>query len=90
MNIDDYLRLGQISIETALYTCAPILGFGLVAGFVVSVFQAATQINDPALAFIPKIGAAIIGMVLFGHFMVNRIAGFTIFVYSQIGNVTAN
>ena len=90
MNIDDYLRLGQISIETALYTCALILGFGLVAGFLVSVFQAATQINDPALAFIPKIGAAIIGMVLFGHFMVNRIAGFTVFVYSQIGNISAN
>lgn len=90
MNIDDYLRLGQISIETALYTCAPILGFGLVAGLLVSIFQAATQINDPALAFIPKIGAAIIGMVLFGHFMVNRIAGFTIFVYSQIGTIAPN
>jgi flagellar biosynthetic protein FliQ len=90
MTIDDYLRLGQISIETALYTCAPILGFGLVAGLLVRIFQAATQINDPALAFIPKIGAAIVGMVLFGHFMVNRIAGFTIFVYSQIGNVTPN
>ena len=90
MTIDDYLRLGQISIETSLYTCAPILGFGLVAGLLVSIFLAATQINDPALAFIPKIGAAIIGMVLFGHFMVNRIAGFTIFVYSQIGNIGPN
>ena len=88
MNIDDYLRLGQMGIQTAVYTCAPILGFGLVAGLIVSIFQAATQINDPALAFIPKIGAAVVGMVLFGHFMVNRIAGFTIFVYSQIGNIT--
>ncbi len=89
MNIDDYLRLGQIAIETALYTCAPILVFGLVAGFLVSVFQAATQINDPALAFIPKIAAAIVGMLLFGHFMINRISAFTIFVISQIGNLSA-
>jgi len=88
MGIDDYLRLGQIAIETAIYTCAPILVFGLVAGFLVSIFQAATQINDPALAFIPKIGAAIVGMLLFGHFMVNRIASFTIYVISQIGNLT--
>jgi flagellar biosynthetic protein FliQ len=87
MNVDDYLRLGQIAIETALYTSAPILVFGLIAGFLVSVFQAATQINDPALAFIPKIGAAIAGMLLFGHFMINRIAGFTIYVISQIGNI---
>ena len=88
MNIDDYLRLGQIAIETALYTCAPILLFGLVAGLLVSIFQAATQINDPALAFIPKIAAAIIGMILFGHFMINRIAGFTVFAISQIANLT--
>lgn len=88
MEIDDYLRLGQIAIETALYTCAPILLFGLVAGFVVSVFQAATQINDPALAFIPKIGAAIVGMLLFGHFMITRIAGFTVYAISQIANLS--
>jgi flagellar biosynthesis protein FliQ len=87
MNIDDFLRLGQISIETAIYTCAPILVFGMIAGFLVSVFQAATQISDPALAFIPKMGAAVAGMVLFGHFMMNRIAGFTIYVISQIGNL---
>ncbi len=88
MNIDDYLRLGQIAIETALYTCAPILLFGLVAGFLVSIFQAATQINDPALAFIPKIAAAILGMILFGHFMISRIAGFTVYAISQIANLT--
>jgi flagellar biosynthetic protein FliQ len=88
MQIDDFLRLGQISIETALYTCAPILLFGLVAGLLVSIFQAATQINDPALAFIPKIGAAIAGMLMFGHFMINRIAGFTTYVYNQISTMT--
>jgi flagellar biosynthetic protein FliQ len=88
MGVDDFLRLGQISIETALYTCAPILIFGLVAGLFVSVFQAATQINDPALAFIPKIGAAVVGMLMFGHFMINRIASFTVYVYTQIGNIT--
>ena len=88
MQIDDFLRLGQISIETALYTCAPILVLGLVAGLLVSVFQAATQINDPALAFIPKIGAAIVGMLLFGHFMINRISSFAIFVISQIGTLS--
>jgi flagellar biosynthetic protein FliQ len=87
MQMDDFLRLGQVAIQTACYTAAPILVFGLVAGFIVSIFQAATQINDPALAFIPKMGAAIVGMLLFGHFMMNRIAGFTIYVISQIGNL---
>ena len=84
MNIDDYLRLGQVGIETAVLVSAPILILGLLAGLAISIFQAATQINDAALAFIPKIAAAVIGLVLFGHFIINRIAGFTIWVYSQI------
>jgi|GEM_PF-317778 flagellar biosynthetic protein FliQ len=87
MGIDDFLRLGQISIETAIYTCAPILMFGLVAGLLVSIFQAATQISDPALAFIPKIGAAVVGMLLFGNFMINRLVSFTVHVISQIATV---
>lgn len=87
MTIDDFLRLGQISIETAIYTCAPILIFGLVAGLVVSIFQAATQISDPALAFIPKMGAAVAGMLIFGNFMMNRIAGFTIYVIGHIAQL---
>lgn len=87
MNIDDFLRLGQISIETAIYTCAPILVFGLVAGLIVSIFQAATQISDPALAFIPKMGAAVAGMLLFGNFMINRIAAFTVYVIGHIAQL---
>lgn len=87
MGIDDFLRLGQTSIETAIYTSAPILVFGLVAGLLVSIFQAATQISDPALAFIPKIGAAILGVLLFGNFMMNRLAGFTIYVIGHIAQL---
>ena len=87
MNIDDFMRLAQYAIETAIYTTAPILVFGLVAGLIVSIFQAATQISDPALAFIPKMGAAIVGMVCFGHFMINRLAAFTVYVIGHIGQL---
>lgn len=88
MVIDDFLRFAQVGIETAMLVSAPVLVLGLVAGLAVSVFQAATQINDSALAFIPKIGAAVVGLMVFGHFMMSRIAGFTQWVYGQIPNVT--
>lgn len=84
MEIDDYLRLAQVGIETAVLVSAPVLVLGLIAGLGISIFQAATQINDASLAFIPKIGAAVLGLVFFGHFMINRIAGFTLWVYNQI------
>ena len=89
MNIDDYMRFGQIGIQTAVMVSAPVLVLGLIAGLAVSIFQAATQINDAALAFIPKIGAAVLGLVLFGHFMLNRIAGFTTKANSGSGTFQA-
>jgi len=88
MGIDDFMRLGQVSLETSILVAAPVLVFSLVAGFVISVIQAATQINDSALAFIPKIAAVVISLMLFGHFMINRIASFTTWVYGQIPNMS--
>lgn len=87
MDIDAFLKLGRVAIETAVMVSLPCLGLGLIAGLAVSIFQAATQINDSALAFLPKIGAAIAGIVIFGHFMITRIAGFTAWCYGQIPNV---
>jgi flagellar biosynthesis protein FliQ len=87
MEIDDFIRLGQMAVETAVFVSAPVLGLGLIAGLSVSVFQAATQINDAALAFIPKIGAAVLGLLLFGTFMLTRITAFTEWVYGQIPNL---
>ncbi|NLF25103.1 MAG: flagellar biosynthetic protein FliQ [Deltaproteobacteria bacterium] len=87
MNLDDYLRLGQVGIETAVLVSAPVLILGLVAGLSVSIFQAATQINDSALAFIPKILAAVIGLLCFGHFIINRLAAFTVWTYTQISSL---
>ena len=84
MGVDDFIRLGQVSIQTAIMVSAPVLVMGLLAGLFVSVLQAATQINDAALAFIPKMGAAVLGMVLFGHFMISQISNFTKWVFGQI------
>lgn len=84
MVLGDYMRLAQVGIETAIFVAAPVLCIGLVAGLAVSIFQAATQISDSSLAFIPKIGAAVVALLLFGPFMINRISAFTIWVYTQI------
>lgn len=89
MNIDDFLLLGQNAIITATLVSAPILVLGLIAGLSVSIFQAATQINDAALAFIPKILSAVLGLVFFGHFMISRIAEFTRVSFEQIATLGA-
>ncbi len=87
MGIDDYLRMAQVGIETSVLVAAPILAIGLLAGLAVSIFQAATQINDASLAFIPKIGATIVALMVFGHFMITKLVGFTTWTYNHIPNL---
>ncbi len=55
MTDSSVLDLAQRSVAVALMLSAPVLGFGLVVGLIVSVFQAATQIQEMTLSFVPKI-----------------------------------
>ena len=71
------LALGREAILTAMLVCAPALLLGLVTGLVVSIFQAVTQIQEPTLAFIPKIVVVGIAILLFGPFMLALLADFT-------------
>ena len=60
---------------------APMLVFGLVAGLVVSIFQAVTQIHEMTLTFIPKILAVIVGLVLFLPWMLHQMIAYTTQLY---------
>ena len=88
MNIDDFLHVSTIGIQTAVLVSAPVLLLGLVAGLGISILQAATQINDASLAFIPKILAVMAALIFFGPWMVNQMAGFATYAFNQIPNVT--
>lgn len=88
MTVEDFIRIASFGIETAMMVSAPVLAFGLIAGITVSIFQAATQINDAALAFIPKIVATVIALSVFGGWMISRMAAFATFAFNQIPNVT--
>ncbi len=88
MDIDDFIRVASFGIETAMLVSAPVLLLGLAAGVLVSIFQAATQINDQALAFIPKIAASVFALGFFGPWMIAKMAAFATFAFNQIPNVT--
>jgi flagellar biosynthesis protein FliQ len=88
MVLGDFIHVATLGIETAMFVSAPVLLFGLAAGIAVSMFQAATQINDSSLAFIPKIAAVGIALGVFGSWMISRMASFAIYSFNQIPNVT--
>ncbi|MDB5092840.1 MAG: fliQ [Candidatus Eremiobacteraeota bacterium] len=78
------LSLGREAIFIALLVCAPALLLGLVTGLVVSVFQAVTQIQEPTLAFIPKIVVVALAILIFGPFMLALLTDFTSRVFMSI------
>ncbi|MGB9825793.1 MAG: flagellar biosynthesis protein FliQ, partial [Desulfofundulus sp.] len=63
------ISLGRDALLTTLLVVGPLLGLSLVVGLIVSIFQATTQIQDQTLAFVPKILAVLIGLVVFGPWM---------------------
>lgn len=63
---------------------APMLLVALVVGLIVSVFQAATQINEMTLSFIPKLLSMIVVMVLAGPWMTETMMDYIIRLYSSI------
>lgn len=62
----------------------PILGVALVVGLVVSFVQAITQINEATLAFLPKIVAIGIALMVLGPFMATTLSGFTHRLFDRI------
>lgn len=63
------MEIGRQAIETTLVLSAPLLLAALAVGLIVSIFQAATQINEMTLQFVPKLVAMFIVMILFGPWM---------------------
>lgn len=65
------------AIKTTLLLSAPMLGFGLVTGLLVSIFQAVTSIQELTLTFIPKILAVFFALFLFFPWLMQLMLNFT-------------
>ena len=68
----------------AVVLSTPMLLFGLVAGLVVSVFQAVTQIHEMTLTFIPKILAVVLSLFLFLPWMLSQMVRYTTELFGRI------
>ena len=71
MSGDLVIQIGQNALWIVLLVSAPMLGLGLAVGLLVSVFQATTSIQEATLAFIPKIVAVFVAILIFGPWMLS-------------------
>lgn len=73
MTPESVMVIGHDAMQVALAVAAPLLLAALASGLVISLLQAATQINEQTLSFIPKILAVVATMVIAGPWMLNLV-----------------
>ncbi|ADP12283.1 MULTISPECIES: flagellar biosynthesis protein FliQ [Erwinia] len=71
MTPESVMVIGHDAMQVALALAAPLLLAALVSGLLISLLQAATQINEQTLSFIPKILAVVTTMIVAGPWMLN-------------------
>ena len=71
MTPESVMKMGTESMKIAIAVAAPLLLVALVTGLIISILQAATQINEMTLSFIPKIIAVFVAIIVAGPWMLN-------------------
>ncbi|MEN9530639.1 MAG: flagellar biosynthetic protein FliQ [Pseudomonadota bacterium] len=82
--IDLFMGLIYATAELSL----PLLATALVVGLIISIFQAATQINEATLSFLPKIAAMIAVFAIMSPWMVRRMTTYTQDIFKKIPEIT--
>ena len=71
MSPESVMTLGRQAMEVTIMVSAPMLLVALAIGLVVSIFQAATQINETTLSFIPKLVGIFVSLIIAGPWMLS-------------------
>ena len=79
------IHLARETISLVLLLAGPLLLVSLAVGLAVSIFQAATQIQEQTLTFVPKLVAILITLLVLGGWMMNTMLSFTINHLSNLG-----
>ena len=84
MTPDIAINICRKAIQAILMISAPMLLAGMIIGLLVSIFQAATQINEQTFTFVPKIVAVFITMLIFGSWIIRILSQFTIGLFDTM------
>jgi flagellar biosynthesis protein FliQ len=87
MDQSEVITVMQDSITTILTVAGPILVAAMTVGLVISIFQATTQINDQSIAFVPKIIAVLLVILLCAGMIISTLTGFTARMFGYVGTM---
>ncbi|MDX9835727.1 MAG: flagellar biosynthesis protein FliQ [Desulfobulbus sp.] len=87
MSPEHVIHVGRQAVETVLLCASPMLLAAMVIGLLISIFQAATQINEQTMTFIPKIVAVFVTLLIFGPWIIELLVTFTTGILTQIATI---
>ena len=84
MDAAQVIDLGREALWVAVMVAAPLLGVALAIGLFVGILQAATSIQEMTLSFIPKLGAMVLALAIFGSWQIATMVDFFKRIYERI------
>ncbi len=84
MDVTTVVAIGKEAMKITMLLSMPLLIVSLIAGLVVSIFQAVTQIQEMTLTFIPKILATAVALIFLAPWMTKLMVNYVVHLYSNI------
>nr|MEE4269884.1 flagellar biosynthesis protein FliQ [Candidatus Krumholzibacteria bacterium] len=81
------IEIGQYAMRTVIFVAGPMLISGMIVGLAISIFQAATQINEMTMTFVPKILTVFVVLILSLPWAINQLTSFTTEMFNRIANM---
>lgn len=87
MTPESVVEIGQYAMKTVVMVSGPMLLAGMIVGLVISIFQAATQINEMTMTFVPKILAVFVVLIVTLPWTIQQMTSFTEAMFNRIANM---
>jgi flagellar biosynthetic protein FliQ len=87
MTPEAVIEIGQQALQTTLLVAGPMLLAGMAVGLVISIIQAATQVNEMTMTFVPKIVVVFLVMVMSLPWAIGQLTGFTRAMFERVAGM---
>ncbi len=87
MTPEAVIEIGQNAMKTVVFVAGPMLISGMIVGLLISIFQAATQINEMTMTFVPKILTVFTVLILTLPWAISQLTGFATDMFLRIANM---
>jgi len=87
MSPEEVIEIGQYAMRTVIFVSGPMLVSGMIVGLLISIFQAATQINEMTMTFVPKILTVFVVLILTLPWAISNLTSFTTSMFDKIASM---